>query len=130
MLQRVIITTSVAVVISAAAAFALAPGFSQVRRQWGSDASRGAHRFMADRLSQTYVIPPSDSSRSEGGSPGTYCPIRSPESNPRLRLDQGASVAPDSNSEVPHASSSALFDTATPKNCTPLAAPPARPATP
>jgi hypothetical protein len=77
MLKRALLLTTIAVALSAAGALAVAPGFARAPHFWGlgSWSVRGFTPVPRQRDTSAMTHDPA-ATQSEGGIPGTYCPIK------------------------------------------------------
>lgn len=136
MLRRALVFTLIGVALSAAGAFAFAPGLARVGHRFGLRTFWPARAFTADPRVHDFLTQQGDSlAQDVGGVPGTYCPIRPRDAHaPAASLDQASAnvTALDSGSTPAHTSSNDLLQPAPAANCTvpPAPTPVARPVLP
>jgi hypothetical protein len=97
MLRRVLVLTVTAVGLSAAGALAFAPGFSRVGHAWSRGSIWSGRGFTPVPVARDPHALNNDASfQSEGGVPGTYCPIRRHDPNAGVAVtgDQRMSTEP------------------------------------
>lgn len=114
MIRRAFFVTAVAVVLSAAGALAFAPDIARATHRWSFVGWQKSGFTAVPRAPDTAAVTRDPSAMSaEGGTPGTYCPIRrdsagnygktSARSEFDLELSRGrsAQTTPDSGGAAP-----------------------------
>src|SRR6187401_2495174 len=77
MIRRALFITAFAVALSAAGAFAVAPSLARSPHRWGiGRLSLPGHTAVPSARDTAAVTYDPAATRAEGGTPGTYCPIR------------------------------------------------------